>query len=251
MSYKCIIIDDSKLARDALKMHLSKMDQLEIVAVCDDGLSAQKVLTTTDIDIVFSDINMPGLSGTSLLKSLKTPPVFIFISSHPEYAVESFDLDVVDFMVKPASFERVVKSVNKAIEYIELKKRSPNKKTELPPDVKDDHFFIRESNALVKLYYADVAYIESMGHFSKIHTIKDKMHIALVNLKNLEKQLPSNIFIRVHKQYIINYHNISSISSYDITILNKYNVLLSQLYRQELLDKIGNEKIVTRTSADE
>jgi len=250
MVYKCIIVDDSKIARDTLNMHLAKLDQLEIVARCPDALSAQKVLADNNIDIVFSDINMPDLSGIGLLKSLKTPPVFIFISSHAEHAAESFDLDVIDFIVKPISFERVVKSVNKAVEYLALKKAA-TKTPEAVPESKGDHFFIRESNSLVKLYYTDVAYIESMGHFSKINTIDGKKHITLVNLKNLEKQLPSDVFIRIHKQFIINYRNISSINSYDVTLSDKNNVLLSPLYRQELLNKIGNENIVTRSSTDE
>src|SRR6202000_362773 len=116
--------------------------------------------------ILFSDINMPDLSGIGLLKSLRTAPVFVFISSHAEYAVESFELDVIDFIVKPVTLERAIKAVNKVVEYIDLKKMSAEKKTEPSlPEVKDDHFFIRESSNLVKLYYADIAYIESMGHF--------------------------------------------------------------------------------------
>jgi two-component system LytT family response regulator len=251
MKYKCIIVDDSELDYDILNMHLAKMDQLEVIASCRDGFSAQKVLASTDVDIVFSDINMPDLSGIGLLKSLRHAPVFIFTSSHAEHAVESFDLDVIDFILKPVTLARVVKAVNKAIEYIELKKRPVDAKTDAMPDTKDDHFFFRESGKLIKLNYADIAYIESMGHFSKIRTISDKIHVTLVSLKNLEKHLPGSFFIRIHKQFIINYHNISSISAADVILADKYPVILSTNYRQDLLDKIGNNKIVTRTSQNE
>src|SRR4051812_5011321 len=122
IKYKVLIADDNMLERDALEMHLSKMQQLTIASVCEDGLEAQRALANEYFDIVFSDIEMPELSGFGLLKTLKKAPVFVFISAHGEFAVESYNLDVIDFIVKPVSFERLLKAVNKAIEYIELKR---------------------------------------------------------------------------------------------------------------------------------
>ncbi len=248
--YNCLIADDNMLERDALEMHLSRIPQLNIVAICEDGFEAQQYLTRgdTDVDIVFSDIEMPDLNGFGLLKSLKKAPVFVFISSHSEYALESFNLDVIDFMVKPVNFERVLKSVNKAIEYIELKSAAESKPVanNTPKESKDNYFFIRESNDLVKILYDEVAYIESMGDFSKLFMTNDKKHITLVSLKNLELQLPQDHFTRIHKQYIINHHHISAISAEEIKIDNKYTLPLSQTLRQDLLNKVVNSKIVTR-----
>ena len=244
--YKCIIADDSLMELDIMEMLVSKIGRLEIVAVCENGLQAQQVLTAQHIDIVFSDINMPELSGISLLKSLRNAPVFIFVSGHPEYAAESYDMDVIDYIVKPVTLERVLKSANKAIEYLDLKNPLILPKPAHAPLANDDYFFIRESNDLIKLHFEDVAYIESMGDFSKIYTTDDKRHITLVNLKNLEIQLPTAGFTRIHKQYIVNHHHITAISTDELVVNGKHTLPLSQSLRQGLLDKVVNKKMVTR-----
>lgn len=232
-----------------MELYLGKVPECSVVAVCENGLDALQAIEQQEVDIVFSDIEMPELTGFSLLKSLKKAPVFVFVSSHSEYALESYNLDVIDFMVKPVTFERVLKSAGKAMEYIELKRASSDLPQQAAYTTRDDHFFIRESNDLVKLLYADVAYIESMGNFSKIYTVSDKRHITLVNLKNLEAQLPAAHFTRVHKQYIINHDHISAISAEEIRIAGKFVLPLSQSFRQELLDKVVNRNIVTRSTA--
>lgn len=245
VKYNCLIADDNMLERDALEMHLKKMPQLEITAVCENGLEALQAITSGDFDLVFSDIEMPELSGFGVLKSLKKAPVFVFISSHGEFAIESYNLDVIDFIVKPVTFERLLKAVNKATEYLELK-RTTSLKEPVAAMENDTYFFIKESNDLVKLAYEQVAYIESMGDFSKIFTIDDKRHITLVSLKNLELQLPPDYFTRIHKQYIINHHHITAISVDEVKIAGKYLVSLSQSLRQELMNKVVNKKVVTR-----
>jgi two-component system, LytTR family, response regulator len=245
-TYNCLIADDNLLERDALEMHLKKMPQLEIVAVCKNGLEALQAITSGNIDIVFSDIEMPELSGFGVLKSLKKAPVFVFISSHGEFAIESYNLDVIDFIVKPVTFERLLKAVNKAVEYLELKSNSTPQLQTVAATENENYFFIRESNDLVKMLYEEVAYIESMGDFSKIYTVKDKRHITLVSLKNLEIQLPPEHFTRIHKQFIINHHHLTSISGDEVKIADKFLVPVSQSMRQDLLDKVVNKKIVTR-----
>ena len=243
--YKCLIADDSPMELDIMEMLVSKIGRLEIMAVCDNGLKAQQILTSQEIDLVFSDINMPELSGIGLLKSLKKAPVFIFVSAHTEYAVESYDLNVIDYIVKPVSLDRVLKSANKAIEYLDLKNLSETKQPQtLKTD--NDYFFIRESNDLIKLHFEDVAYIESMGDFSKIFTLHDKKHITLVSLKNLEMQLPASSFTRIHKQYIVNHNLITAISTDELVVNGKYTLPLSTSLRQALLDKVVNKKILTR-----
>jgi len=243
--YKCLIADDSPMELDIMEMLVGKIGRLEIVAVCDNSLKAQQILTSQEIDLVFSDINMPELSGIGLLKSLKKAPVFIFASAHTEYAIESYDLNVIDYIVKPVSLERVLKSANKAIEYLDLKNMSETRQPQAP-HTDNDYFFIRESNDLIKLHFEDVAYIESMGDFSKIFTINDKKHITLVSLKNLEMQLPSTSFTRIHKQYIVNHNLITAISTDELVVNGKYTLPLSTSLRQALLDKVVNKKILTR-----
>jgi len=247
MKYTCIIVDDNEIERDALEMHLKKIPSLDIIKVCKSGIEAADVLSHTDIDLVFSDIDMPELSGMALLKSIKNRPLFIFITSHSEYAVESYDLDAIDFVVKPATFERILKSANKAIEYLELKKQVSYEPIE-DADLKknnDDYFYFRETKGISKLKYDDVIYIESMGDFSKLFTSNNK-HVILVSLKNLEKQLPSEIFTRVHKQYMININHITTLTNHEVHLDFNFVVPISTANRQDLLENSIDKKILSR-----
>ncbi|MFD2287828.1 response regulator [Pedobacter petrophilus] len=247
MPYKCLVIDDNEIERDALEMHLLKISTLEIVAVCKDGIEAADVLSKTEIDIVFSDIDMPELSGIALLKSFKNHPLFVFITAHSEYAVESYEVDAIDFVVKPATFPRILKAANKAIEYLDLKKKVSTV-TEQVHEVStsdDDHFFFKETKGISKLKYNDVIYIESLGDFSKLFTVND-MHIILVSLKNLEKQLPKKSFARVHKQYIININHIVTLTNHEVHMDQNFIVPISASNRQELLESAIDKKILSR-----
>ena len=253
-TYKCLVADDSIIQRDVLVMHLSKIKNIKIVAECANGLAALEILKEKEIDIVLSDIDMPELSGIGLIKSLKKPPVFIFISSYTEYAVESFSLDVIDYIVKPATFQRVLQAVNKAIEYIEIKEKhttiasTANSNEEPFARVVDseEFFFIKEVSGYTKLHMADVLFIESMGDFSKIHTRQNKTHITLISLKNIEKQLSQKMFRRVHKQYIINILHVVSIGSTDIYLSSQATIPLSGSYKQDFLEFLVEKKTLKR-----
>ncbi|MES2005743.1 MAG: LytTR family DNA-binding domain-containing protein [Bacteroidota bacterium] len=256
MKYSCILIEDNILERDALEIKLRKIDSLAIKAVLADGMEAVSVLKSESIDIVFSDIDMPDLSGIELLKSLKNPPVFIFISSHPEHAAESFALDVIDYIVKPVKIERLIKATDKAIEYIVAKRKiqpDTNTKQQSAQTTdyvrtvdSEDYFFIKEKNTHVKVNMADILYIESMGDFSKLITLQQKTHFVLISLKNLEKQLPEKLFMRVHKQYIINLMHIQHITTADIVLANKIVIPVSSAYKQALQDNLITKKTLTR-----
>jgi DNA-binding LytR/AlgR family response regulator len=252
-TYKCLIAEDNLLDRDAIKMHLAKIDHLAIEAICSNGLEAAAVLRQQQIDIVLSDIDMPGLSGMELIKSLEHPPVFIFISSYPEHAAESYSLDVIDFIVKPISLARLVKAANKAIEYIELKKNIAGQNTGLPntqqaasaPLDTSDHFFIKENSDYTRIDTAGLLYIESMGNFSKLHTLQKK-YVTLVSLKNVESQLPAAGFMRIHKQYIINLQHMLSLSSEgEVQLSSGHNIPVGDMYKAALLDLV-NKKVLVR-----
>ncbi len=245
MPYKCLIVDDNEIERDAIEMYLRKINQFEIIGVCSNGIEAATLIANEPIDIVFSDIDMPELSGMGLLKSIKNPPIFIFVTSFSEYAAESFNLDALDFIVKPATYERLLKSSNKAIEYLDLKNSAAQKVIADPPLPQDDHFFLKETKGYTRLNYKDVIYIESMGDFSKIFTATNR-HITLVNLKNLEKQLPP-VFLRVHKQYIINLNQITTISTNEIHLNHDHTTPLSIANKQELMEKIANKTLSRHT----
>ncbi len=241
MKYNCLIIDDNEIERDLIESYLTKFNQLNIIAACENSLQALEVLKSTSIDIVFSDIDMPDISGIELLKSIKNPPIFIFVTSYLEHAVESFELDALDFIAKPVSMERLLKSVTKATDYLELKDKT--KQTSRENAVNEDGiFFIRETKGYTRLNYDEIVYIESLGDFSKLFT-PDGVHITLINLKNLEHQLP-NYYFRIHKQYIVNFNKIVSIYQHEIILANDFKVPLSQSYREQILALINNKTLV-------
>lgn len=250
--YNCIVADDSLIERDLMAFHISKIKKLHLLAECTNGLEAMEVIQNQAVDLVFSDIDMPDLSGIGLVKSLKNPPVFIFITSYADYAVESFDLDVIDFIVKPASFERVLKATNKAIEYIELKKNMKEINSDNQPkvDLKNqeiqDYFFVKDNNGYLKVQHTDVVFIESMGDFSKIYTTNDRVHIVLVSLKNITEQLPNTIFKRVHKQFIVNVNHIVSVAPTEIFLNSNKTVPLSNGYKADFMDKMVEQKTLKR-----
>jgi two-component system LytT family response regulator len=211
-----------------------------------------EVIANQHVDIVFSDIDMPELDGIGFLKSLKNPPVFIFITSFADFAAESWNLDVVDFIVKPLKLERLIQAVNKATEYLQLKAiQAENIQKELHTKEQsnifaDDFFFIKESKGITKLRYADVLFIESMGDFSKISTLNNKKHVVLTGLKNLLEQLPLTVFKRVHKQYVVNLDHVHTVSPTDIHFFNDQSVPVSDLYRQETLDAFVKKDVIKR-----
>jgi len=259
LKYKCLIADDNLLDRDVLEMYISKIESLQIEAVCNDGLHAAAALQQQEIDIVFSDIDMPNLTGMELLQSLKQAPVFVFISSYAEHAAESYSLDVIDFIVKPVTLARLMKAANKAIEYIEVKKKIEttliNSNVEGDKNVEtkaldtqqfNDHFFIKENYDYIKITHADVLFIESMGNFSRLHTIENKKHVTLVSLKNIEAHLATQNFMRVHKQYIINLKHIVSLSSNGEVILSGGHSVPLSINHKAALMEIINKNILVR-----
>jgi two-component system, LytTR family, response regulator len=256
MYYPCIIVEDNILERDSLAMKVNKIDSLQLKATFSDGLSALNFIKKEEIAIVFSDIDMPHLSGLALLKSLKKPPVFIFTSSHPEHAAESFDLDVIDYIIKPVKMERLLKAVDKASIFLQTQQYpSPEVNNTANTSITstlvrtigvEDYFFIKENNSHIKINMGDVLYIESLGDFSKITLTSNKTHLVLVSLKNLEKQLPSNLFMRVHKQYIISLLHIKTIAALEIRLTNHMQIPLSPTYKQLLQENLVNKKSLTR-----
>lgn len=245
--YNCVIVDDSLIERDLMALHVSKIKNLNIVAECADGLEAMEVIQNQEVDIVFSDIDMPDLSGIGLVKALKKAPVFVFVTSYADYAVESYNLDVIDFIVKPASFERVFKAASKAIEYLELKKKqNEDPRIEAIKPEADTFFYVKDNHAYIKVAYDEVTHIESMGDFSKIYTLNHKVYVVLVSLKNIIGQLPQDSFRRVHKQFIVNLKHILAILPTEINLSNNQLVPFSASYKAEFMESQVDTKTLKR-----
>jgi DNA-binding LytR/AlgR family response regulator len=244
MGRACIIIEDNLIERDALALQLKKIEGLDLKASFADGLEALSYLKNNKVALIFSDIDMPDLSGIELLKSLQHPPAFIFISSHSEHAAESFNLDVIDFIVKPVKIERLIKAVDKAFAFL-----NQNNTTEIEIASKEaemDFFFIKENNIHIKVNVDDVLYIESMGDFSKIIVKDNKSHMVLISLKNLEKQLSPLKFMRVHKQFMVNLSQIVSIANSDLKLSNQQLIPVSSSQKQILMDEFINKRTLSR-----
>lgn len=260
MNCTCIIVEDNILERDSLALKIAKIDGLHLKACLEDGLEALNYLKKNEIDIVISDIDMPDLSGLGLIKSLNNPPVFILCSSFPEHAAESFELDVIDYIVKPVKLERLNKAVEKATNFLKTRNKhlqeAPQKtiaNTHTSSTIEvirtidaEEYVFIKENNTHIKLNMGDILFIESLGDFSKISITGGKSHMVLVSLKNLEKQLPIHLFMRVHKQYIINTLHIKNISVSDIKLSNNTLIPISISYKQQLQENLINKKSLTR-----
>ncbi len=247
-TYKCLIADDNMIDRDAVEMYVSKIESLQIEAICTNGLEAAEVIKQKDIDIVFSDIDMPDLSGLQLVQTLQEAPVFIFISAFAEHAAESYNLDVIDFIIKPVSLARLMKATNKAIEYIELKKNGLNTTADnsTAPANTGDYFFIKEDNGFTKINTTDLLFVESMGNFSRLQMLQQKKHITLIGLKNMEDQLPAEKFMRVHKQFIINLQHIAALTvEGDIKLTEGHIIPVGAVYKTALMDMV-NKKVFLR-----
>lgn len=237
MRYRCIIADDNILERDLLQLLLERTGLVEIIAVCNDGLEAYQVLNTRQTDIVFTDINMPHLNGLELVKSLKQQPVFVLISAHAMYAVDAFDLDVADFILKPVLMERLLRALDKATAFLELRRKETTDRQALPY-LRGDYFFIRTSDGLVRIDHNTISHIEAAGNFSKIYTVQGHCHLTLVNLKSMIAQLPDSL-IRVHRQYLVNVHKIDQIEAAAVKVAGVHVIPLSNQYRQALSNRVA------------
>lgn len=231
------------LERDVLQMLLEQTGMVEITAVCKDGLEAYRILSSEEVDIVFTDVDMPHLNGLELVKSLKQQPVFVFISAHAEYALDGYELDVADFILKPVQMERLLRALEKAKAFVALKKSEEGQENTPVQQIEGDHVFIRTSEGLVRLLLADITHVESMGNFSRVYTISGDNYLTLVSLKSLAAQLPAESLLRVHRQYLVNIRQVSYIDAASVKVGGTYTIPLGSPYRQELMDRVASRTI--------
>jgi len=202
-------------------------------------MEALEVLSSRKIDLVFLDIQMPDISGIQMLKSLHHRPLVIFTTAFSNYATEGFDLDVIDYLLKPYSFERFVKAVNKANEYMMLRDRSRNQQAPKDPATGANFLFIKADYKLYKINLGDILYIEGLKDYVKIY-ISEKPIVTQMSMKTLEEKLPSRDFIRVHRSYIVAFNKIDFIQKHMLTI-GKKEIPISEHYRDQLFSIINHE----------
>jgi len=212
---RCLAIDDEDLALELLVDNISKVPFLQLVASCSNPIEAMKVLQEQQVDLIFLDIQMPGLTGLQFIQSLTVKPMFILITAYEKYALEGYNLDVVDYLVKPVALDRFIKAANKARELFVLK----NKAKESDNTATSTYFFINVDYSLVKVVFADIIWIEGLKDYINIHLKSStKPIVARMSMKAMEEQLPSNMFIRIQKSYIVSKDFITAIRKNSIFI---------------------------------
>jgi len=239
MKLKCVIIDDEPIARKVLQEYIEEIEFLELAGQADNPLKAMAILNAQDVDILFLDINMPKINGIDFLKSSRNTANVIITTAYTEYAVESFGLDVLDYLVKPIGFDRFLKACNKAREAAELQKSGKSQ-----PKKPDDHFFIKSNNQIEKVFYHDLLYAEAMLNYVMLYTSARKL-MVYVTMKSLEDQLPADQFIKVHKSFIVNISKVRSIEG-NILHIGNVKITISQSLREKVVAEIIKDKMIKR-----
>jgi DNA-binding LytR/AlgR family response regulator len=237
MKLKCLIVDDEPVARKVLAEFIEDIDWLELAGQAENPLKAMKLLREQEIDILFLDINMPKINGIDFLKSSPTDACVIITTAYAEYAVESYGLDVMDYLLKPIAFDRLLKACNKAKEWRELRQASG-------PGKPNDHFFIKSNNQIEKVYYDELIYVEAMLNYVMLYTTAKKM-MVYVTIKSLEEQLPADLFIKVHKSFIVNMNKIRSIEG-NVLDMGTEKITISQSLREKVINEIVKDKMIRR-----
>lgn len=215
MKVKCLVIDDEPLARKLMISHISKIESLELAGECSNAIEAGNFLRTTKVDLLFLDIQMPEINGLQFVATLKPPPAIILTTAFRDFAPEAFDLDVVDYLLKPIAFDRFTKSVNKFFD-----KREGKSHEVLNPESAEAFIYLKADRKNHKVHLKEIIYIESLDDYVKVH-LKEVTLITRENISSLESILPTGSFVRIHRSFIINTLYISAISSDSIEIKGK------------------------------
>lgn len=239
MDIKAVIVDDEPIARDGIASYVKEFDFLTLVACCEHPLQLMKILDEQDIDLIFLDIQMPKMHGIDFLKMTTHRPMVILITAFPDYALEGFQLDVMDYLLKPVTFDRFFKSVNKAKEYFQLTTKSNPAVTE-NVDKRADYFFVKCGTKYEKIQFSEILYVEGLENYIAIYTQRNKF-ITLFNLKTLEEKLDSEAFIRVHKSYIVAIGKIETIEANEI-VINAHRIPISRHYKESFVSSVLMDK---------
>ena len=232
----CMVVDDEPMAREIISSFVGKIHNLELVATCKNVSEAFSVLQKESIQLIFLDINMPEISGLSLAKSIQHKSQVIFTTAYREYAVEGFDLQAVDYLLKPISFDRFLKAVQK---YFDLHVSKEIIHQEIVSEVKENSIFVRSDRKMVKVRFKEINYIESLSDYVKIFTDKETI-ITRETISNIESKLPSNEFLRTHRSYIVSMPKIDSFTN-EFLELDKKAIPISRSYKENVLQKLAGK----------
>lgn len=236
----CIIVDDEPLARKGMELLVKELSYLNLKEQFPNAILAREYIMKNEVDLMFLDIEMPGLNGLEFIRSLKQKPLVILSTAYPQFALEAFELDVVDYLVKPVAFSRFFKAVEKAREFHELS----NQKDSVIDSIEEEFIFIRSERKIIKLFFKDIVYIKGLKDYVMIYTQTDKF-ITAMNIKTIHSQLPNEIFTRVNKSHLINVQYLSSVD-HDLIYLDKLEFTLGNTYREHFISTFISDKLLKR-----
>ena len=243
MMINCVIVDDEPLAREGLIDFVEDVEFLNLAGTCENPVQLIRFLENNPVDLIFLDIQMPKMSGLDFLKITKNPPTVILTTAFPNFALEGFQLNVLDYLLKPVTFDRFFMAVNKARDYQRFLRFSSTGGKENPA-IAEDYFFIRCGNKYEKIFFDDVLYLESMQNYVNIFTVKGK-YTTLINLKSLEQNFDNNSFMRVHKSYMVSIRKIDRIEGNEI-FMQSFRIPLSRSYREQVLTRAVNNRLLDK-----
>ena len=232
----CMIVDDEPMAREIISSFVGKIHNLELVATCKNVSEAFTVLQNNSIQLIFLDINMPEISGLSLAKSIQHKSQVIFTTAYREYALEGFDLQAVDYLLKPISFDRFLKAVQK---YFDLQVSKEIIHQEKVSEVKETSIFVRSDRKMVKVRFSEIRYVESLSDYVKIFTNQETI-VTRETISNIESKLPSKEFLRTHRSYIVSMNKINSFTN-EFVELDKKAIPISRSYKENVLQKLAGK----------
>jgi DNA-binding LytR/AlgR family response regulator len=234
---KCIIVDDEPLALEILESHINNTEGLELAKKCVHAIEASEAIKKENPDVVFLDINMPEVSGLDLAQSLSGGPLVVFTTAYEEYAVEAFEINAIDYLLKPISPDRFSKAVDRVKEYVDLRSNDSSTQPE-ELESEEDFIYVKSEQRLIKIAYNDIFYIEALADYVKIHIAGNKRIITLQTMKNMAAKLPADKFSRVHRSFIVNLKYIKSLSTNKIE-LNDKQIPIGKNYKEDFMNKIN------------
>ncbi len=239
MNLTCLIVEDEPLARNLMTEYVRKIPYLNLIEACSSPLAAIEILRKQSVDLLFLDIQMPEITGISLLKALQKKPMVILTTAYSEYALEGYELDVIDYLLKPITFERFLRAVEKASQRTSVPTTTVSENK--PADVAQPFIFVKDGTKLVKIRWDDILYVEGLKDYVTIHTKQQKI-VSLQRIKSLEEQLPSDKFIRIHHSYIIAISAIDVIHKGEVQI-GTAQIPISDTYRKSFKEFIDRNQM--------
>lgn len=235
MKIKCIVTDDEPFARKGLQGYIEKIDFLELTGVCEDALQLNDLIRQQPVDLLFLDIEMPYMSGIEFLRNQANPPKIIFTTAYEKYAVQGFDLDILDYLLKPISFERFLKAANKAYDFFHGRQSFSEN---------EDYIFVKADNRLEKIQFADILFVEALENYICIQTL-DRKIITHLTLTSIKEKLPASQFIQPHKSFIVSIDRINSIEGNILHILS-FKIPISKYQKEEVMERLVNKRLLKR-----